>query len=137
MRDPETGNSRGFAFVGYDSFEAADASIEAMNGQFLCNRQINVTYAYKKDTKGERHGTVAGAVLLHALEAMVPSRLKTYTHKTLMRRVQSGSWLRTPSGRDPGRTCCSPLDPLAAAAGRLLRPGVGCRQGCRRGCRPR
>lgn len=63
MRDPDTGNSRGFGFIGYDSFEAADAAIEAMNGQFLANRQINVTYAYKKDTKGERHGTVAERIL--------------------------------------------------------------------------
>lgn len=33
-----------------------------MNGQYLCNRQITVSYAYKKDTKGERHGTPAGEV---------------------------------------------------------------------------
>ena len=32
-----------------------------MNGQYLCNRAITVSYAYKKDTKGERHGTLAGA----------------------------------------------------------------------------
>lgn len=38
MRDPDTGGSRGFGFVSYDSFEASDAAIEAMNGQFLCNR---------------------------------------------------------------------------------------------------
>lgn len=38
MRDPETGASRGFGFVSYDSFEASDAAIESMNGQFLCNR---------------------------------------------------------------------------------------------------
>lgn len=38
MRDPETGVSRGFGFVSYDSFEASDAAVEAMNGQFLCNR---------------------------------------------------------------------------------------------------
>ncbi|KAJ8431598.1 hypothetical protein Cgig2_025640 [Carnegiea gigantea] len=63
MRDPETGNSRGFGFVSYDSFEASDAAIEAMNGQYLCNRQITVSYAYKKDTKGERHGTPAERVL--------------------------------------------------------------------------
>lgn len=31
-----------------------------MNGQYLCNRAITVSYAYKKDTKGERHGTMAG-----------------------------------------------------------------------------
>lgn len=35
-----------------------------MNGQYLCNRQITVSYAYKKDTKGERHGTPAGEILL-------------------------------------------------------------------------
>lgn len=85
MRDPETGNSRGFGFISYDSFETSDGAIEvsfffkdlmesshwgffnrkyflvqAMNGQYLCNRQITVSYAYKKDTKGERHGTPAG-----------------------------------------------------------------------------
>ena len=38
QRDPETGNSKGFAFINYASFEAADAAIEAMNGQYLCNR---------------------------------------------------------------------------------------------------
>lgn len=27
-----------------------------MNGQYLCNRQITVSYAYKKDTKGELGG---------------------------------------------------------------------------------
>lgn len=36
---------------------------QAMNGQYLCNRQITVSYAYKKDTKGERHGTPAGEPL--------------------------------------------------------------------------
>ncbi|KAA8531858.1 hypothetical protein F0562_006425 [Nyssa sinensis] len=63
MRDPDTGNSRGFGFISYDSFESSDAAIEAMNGQYLCNRQITVSYAYKKDTKGERHGTPAERVL--------------------------------------------------------------------------
>lgn len=53
MRDPDNGNSRGFGFVSYDSFEAADSAIEAMNGQFLCNRPISVSYAFKKDTKGK------------------------------------------------------------------------------------
>lgn len=37
----------------YDCFEASDAAIEAMNGQFLCNRAISVSYAFKKDTKGK------------------------------------------------------------------------------------
>lgn len=56
MRDVETGNSKGYAFINFASFEASDVALEAMNGQFLCNRPITVTYAFKKDTKGERHG---------------------------------------------------------------------------------
>lgn len=60
MRDPDTGASKGFGFVSYDSFEASDAAIQAMNGQYLGGRPISVNYAYKKDTKGERHGSAAG-----------------------------------------------------------------------------
>ena len=60
MRDPDSGNSKGFAFVNYASFDASDAAIEAMNGQHLCNRAITVSYAFKKDSKGERHGSAAG-----------------------------------------------------------------------------
>lgn len=33
MRDPSSGSSRGFGFVSFDTFEASDAAIEAMNGQ--------------------------------------------------------------------------------------------------------
>lgn len=76
MRDPDTGNSRGFGFISYDSFEASDAAIEAMNGQYLCNRQITVSYAYKKDTKGERHGTPAERILA----ANNPSSQKSRPH---------------------------------------------------------
>ena len=57
------GASRGFAFVSFDSFEAADAAIESMSGQFLCNRPITVSYAFKKDGKGDRHGTAAERLL--------------------------------------------------------------------------
>ena len=38
MRDPDSGASRGFGFVSFDGFEASDTAIEAMNGQYLCNR---------------------------------------------------------------------------------------------------
>lgn len=65
MRDPDTGNSKGFAFINYASFEASDAAIEAMDGQYLCNRPITCSYAFKKETKGERHGTWMGE--LHVL----------------------------------------------------------------------
>ncbi|CAJ0959553.1 unnamed protein product, partial [Mesorhabditis belari] len=63
MRDGESGNSKGFAFINFASFEASDAALEAMNGQFLCNRSITVSYAFKKDAKGERHGTAAERML--------------------------------------------------------------------------
>mmetsp|Transcript_80347 Transcript_80347/g.260300 ORF Transcript_80347/g.260300 Transcript_80347/m.260300 type:complete len:268 (+) Transcript_80347:69-872(+) len=59
MRDPDTGASRGFGFISFDNFEASDAALAGMNGQFLCNRPISVSYAYKKETKGERHGSAA------------------------------------------------------------------------------
>ena len=48
MRDPDTGNSKGYAFINFASFGAADAAIESMNGQYLCNRAISISYAFKK-----------------------------------------------------------------------------------------
>lgn len=63
MRDPESGNCKGYAFINFASFEAADAAMEAMNGQYLCNRAISISYAFKKDSKGERHGSAAERLL--------------------------------------------------------------------------
>ncbi|GAA5835585.1 hypothetical protein JCM9279_004588 [Rhodotorula babjevae] len=62
-RETTTGASKGFGFVSYDSFEASDAAIEALNGQFLANKPVTVGYAFKKDAKGERHGTAAERLL--------------------------------------------------------------------------
>jgi splicing factor 3B subunit 4 len=62
-RDPATGQSKGYGFVSYTDFEAADAAIEQMNNQFLMNKAITVQYAFKKDGKGERHGTPAERLL--------------------------------------------------------------------------
>ncbi|KAJ8609321.1 hypothetical protein CTAYLR_009109 [Chrysophaeum taylorii] len=63
MRDPDTGNSKGYGFVSYDSFEASDLAIECMHNQYLCNKQIQVQYAFKKDSKTERHGSQAERLL--------------------------------------------------------------------------
>jgi len=71
MRDDMTNQSKGYGFVSYDSFEASDMAIECMHGQYLCNRQIIVQYAFKKATgseetgvmKGERHGSRAERML--------------------------------------------------------------------------
>jgi len=77
MKDPENNNSRGFGFINFDSFEAADAAIDALNGQYLCNRPISVSYAFKKDSKSERHGSMAERILA----AGNPHRLSTQAYR--------------------------------------------------------
>jgi splicing factor 3B subunit 4 len=59
----ESGLSKGYGFVSYQSFEASDDAIANMNGQYLMNKDISVQYAYKKDGKGERHGDEAERML--------------------------------------------------------------------------
>lgn len=105
MRDPETGNSRGFGFISYDSFETSDSAIEAMNGQYLCNRQITVSYAYKKDTKGERHGTPAERVLASSnpgTQKSKPHTLFASGPPTLPNGVQVNSAIPAPIPRPYG-----------------------------------
>jgi len=62
-RDAGTGISKSYGFVSYTDFDASDAAIESMNGQYLMNKAITVQYAFKKDGKGERHGTSAERML--------------------------------------------------------------------------
>lgn len=59
----EANESRGFGFVNFASFDAADAAMGAMNNQYLCNKPISVSYAYKNGSKGEKHGTAAERTL--------------------------------------------------------------------------
>jgi splicing factor 3B subunit 4 len=59
MYDTE-GKHRGFGFVNFADFDSADMAIQHMSGQFLCNRAIHVSYAYKEGRKGERHGSYEG-----------------------------------------------------------------------------
>ena len=40
--DPVSGESKGFGFVSFDSFEASDMAIECMDNQFLGSQQIRV-----------------------------------------------------------------------------------------------
>eukprot|EP00531_Pseudo-nitzschia_arenysensis_P015525 CAMPEP_0116140250 /NCGR_PEP_ID=MMETSP0329-20121206/13740_1 /TAXON_ID=697910 /ORGANISM="Pseudo-nitzschia arenysensis, Strain B593" /LENGTH=351 /DNA_ID=CAMNT_0003635337 /DNA_START=186 /DNA_END=1241 /DNA_ORIENTATION=+ len=95
MREEDTGESKGFGFVSYDSFEAADTALECMNGQYLGNRQIVVQYAFKKDTgsnpnatKHERHGSRA-------------ERMLAAQRKSRQDQLQQASSLNTGIGR-PG-----------------------------------
>ena len=57
MWDPDTGNSKGYAFINFVSCDVLDAAIKAMNRQYLCNHLITVSHALKKDSKGECHGS--------------------------------------------------------------------------------
>ncbi|CAD7670478.1 unnamed protein product [Nyctereutes procyonoides] len=62
MWDPDPGNSKGYAFINFASFDASDAVTEAMNRQYLGNRPISASYAFK-DFKGLRHGSAAERLL--------------------------------------------------------------------------
>ncbi|ETW50851.1 hypothetical protein PFMALIP_01009 [Plasmodium falciparum MaliPS096_E11] len=55
----EDDTSKGHGFISYDNFESSDLAIENMNNQFICNKKVHISYAFKKDSKGERHGTAA------------------------------------------------------------------------------
>jgi len=59
----EANLSKGYGFVSFADFEASDAAIANMNGQYLMNKEVSVQYAYKKDGKGERHGDQAERIL--------------------------------------------------------------------------
>lgn len=67
--------SKGYGFVNFASFDSSDAAIEAMNGQFFCNRPITVAYAFKNDGSGERHGTQAERQLALKLRGSRPQAL--------------------------------------------------------------
>jgi len=50
----DDGTSRQFGFVNFADFESSDAAILHMNQQYLCNRPVHVSYAYKKDSTNEK-----------------------------------------------------------------------------------
>jgi splicing factor 3B subunit 4 len=56
----EDGSSRGFGFVTFADFDSSDTAIRQMNGQFICNRAVHVSYAYKKDST---HGSDTATLL--------------------------------------------------------------------------
>jgi len=63
MRDPESGTSKRYGFVSFDNFDSSDDAIKKLNGQYISGKPIEVQYALKKDTKGERHGSIAERIL--------------------------------------------------------------------------
>mmetsp|Transcript_8726 Transcript_8726/g.8640 ORF Transcript_8726/g.8640 Transcript_8726/m.8640 type:complete len:115 (+) Transcript_8726:88-432(+) len=61
IRDPESGESKGYGFISFDDFSSSDMAIEKMNGAILMNSRVSVTYAFKDDpTSGQlmkvKHG---------------------------------------------------------------------------------
>ena len=112
------GNSKGFGFVSFNSFEAADAAIDAMNGQHLCNRPISVTCA---------------------APACSPAALLLLTPPPSQLRLQEGQPRRAPRLRGGAAAGCqrraggegwAPTHPLRGRAGgdaaalRRLRPAA-------------
>lgn len=65
----DVGISKGYGFVSFADFDASDAAIANMHGQYMMNKQISVQYAYKKDGKGERHGDEAERMLAKQAKA--------------------------------------------------------------------
>lgn len=59
MRDPQTSMSKHYGFVSFDNFESSDKAILKMKGQYINGKPIQIEYALRADSKGERHGTVA------------------------------------------------------------------------------
>jgi len=66
QHDAETGAAKGFGFVEFASFDAADRAIEAMNGQHLAGRPLTVQYSYRRDQPGVRHGSQAERIMAAA-----------------------------------------------------------------------
>jgi splicing factor 3B subunit 4 len=78
--EPGTGKSRGHGFVSYDNFDAADEARKTMNGQFICNQPITVSYAFKAESKkGEKHGDKSERLVApSAAAAAAVKKLKTH-----------------------------------------------------------
>ncbi|XP_038984301.1 glycine-rich RNA-binding protein 4, mitochondrial-like [Phoenix dactylifera] len=60
ITDRDTGRSRGFGFVNFDSDESASAAMSSMDGQELHGRNIRVSYANDRPTGGFRGGFGGG-----------------------------------------------------------------------------
>jgi splicing factor 3B subunit 4 len=97
VRDEE-GRSKGFAFVDFDSFEASDACMEALNGQFVMSRPCFVSYAFKEGTQ-ETHGDRAERMLAAKMKKSESTSLVTAT--TIQQHLGNNSFHSMPSSFAP------------------------------------
>ena len=114
QRDPDTGNSKGFAFINYASFVASDAAIEAMNGQYLCTTTAR--------TSGFPSVALAAPAPTTARKSHASSRgsvPRTSASHAAGLRAARWVWWTTTNGRTHASTA-SPWQLDAATAGALL-----------------
>lgn len=88
-RDPETGQSMGYAFLTFDDFQTSDTVIEKMNNTILMNNKISISYAFKEESattsggdgkKKVRHGDKAERLLAESAKAnnlLITKKLKS------------------------------------------------------------
>jgi cold-inducible RNA-binding protein len=60
ISDRETGRSRGFAFVTFETPEAAQAAVDALEGSDFMGRPLKVNIARPREDRGERSGGGGG-----------------------------------------------------------------------------
>ncbi|KAF3337401.1 glycine-rich RNA-binding protein 4 [Carex littledalei] len=56
ITDRDTGRSRGFGFISFDTDEAAQSALSSMDGQELQGRNIRVSFANERPAGGFRGG---------------------------------------------------------------------------------
>lgn len=70
MKDPNTGKSKGFAFLSFQNKEEAARAIEDMNGEYIGNRPIRTNWASRKGPDGEITGKNSGYRQISYSEAL-------------------------------------------------------------------
>jgi len=77
MRDPETTTSKNYGFVSFDNFDSSDVAIRHMQGQYVEGKPIDVSYAYKKDSHGDKHGSLAERKLAYSQGLLIQDQEMT------------------------------------------------------------